>query len=476
MNTINNGSDQNSVDGDIIKSENITITTSSSTTDIARVPDKDYIKMFVGQIPREWNENDCRKLFEEFGDVYQVNVLRDKSSQQSRGCCFVTYYTRADALKAQGSLHNVRKLPGMQFKVQMKPADGDNRNDRKIFVGMVPKFIEADEIREHFTKFGIIEDCSILKDTCGNSRGCCFVTFSTRASAAAAIKAMNGVKLQETWPNLVVKFADVQKDKQKGTKRPASRNTISPIDNKRFNNTSNLLINNMVTQQLLQNQIQAICQQTLLTSPLLAQAQPLLLSQQANLLQNQSSLNQSNKDSISPPIKNSSNISSNNSLNALAMLQRQINPLLLSGANQLLLGMPQLGNLSNSANYAGVLNALSVPKSDVAGSTNKGDDGCNLFIYHLPQEFNDENLVQIFSKFGNLVSAKVFVDKTTNLSKCFGFVSYNNPISAQNAIQAMNGFQIGNKKLKVQLKKSKGNTGQHNSQNMTINQEANIGY
>lgn len=36
---------------------------------------------------------------------------------------------------------------------------------------MVPKFIEADEIREHFTKFGIIEDCSILKDTCGNSRG-----------------------------------------------------------------------------------------------------------------------------------------------------------------------------------------------------------------------------------------------------------------------------------------------------------------
>uniref|UniRef100_A0A0K0EY05 ELAV-type RNA binding protein variant E (projected from Caenorhabditis elegans ortholog etr-1) n=1 Tax=Strongyloides venezuelensis TaxID=75913 RepID=A0A0K0EY05_STRVS len=474
MSTTFNGSDQNSVDGNSsIKSE---IDTTLGITDNARVPDKDYIKMFVGQIPREWNENDCRKLFEEFGDVYQVNVLRDKSSQQSRGCCFVTYYTRADALKAQGSLHNIRKLPGMQFKVQMKPADGDNRNDRKIFVGMVPKFVEADEIREYFTKFGTIEDCSVLKDTCGNSRGCCFVTFSTRASAAAAIKAMNGVKLQESWPNLVVKFADVQKDKQKGTKRPASRNTISPIDNKRFNNASNLLLNNMVTQQLLQNQIQAICQQTLLTNPLLAQAQPLLLSQQANMLQNQSTLNTSNKDSISPPIKNSTNVPNNNSLNTLAMIQNQINPLLLSGTNQLFLGMPQLGNLSNTANYAGVLNALSAPKNDVAGSTNKGDDGCNLFIYHLPQEFNDENLVQIFSKFGNLVSAKVFVDKTTNLSKCFGFVSYNNPISAQNAIQAMNGFQIGNKKLKVQLKKSKGNTGQHHSQNQTINQELNLGY
>lgn len=36
-----------------------------------------------------------------------------------------------------------------------------------------------------------------------------------------------------------------------------------------------------------------------------------------------------------------------------------------------------------------------------------------------------------------------------------GFVSYDNPNSAQTAIQAMNGFQIGMKRLKVQLKRSK---------------------
>ncbi|KAK9508251.1 hypothetical protein O3M35_007951 [Rhynocoris fuscipes] len=57
--------------------------------------------------------------------------------------------------------------------------------------------------------------------------------------------------------------------------------------------------------------------------------------------------------------------------------------------------------------------------------------------------------------FGNVVSAKVFIDKQTNLSKCFGFVSYDNSISAQAAIQNMNGFQIGTKRLKVQLKRSK---------------------
>lgn len=36
-----------------------------------------------------------------------------------------------------------------------------------------------------------------------------------------------------------------------------------------------------------------------------------------------------------------------------------------------------------------------------------------------------------------------------------GFVSYDNPVSAQAAIQAMNGFQIGMKRLKVQLKRPK---------------------
>ncbi|CAF0933482.1 unnamed protein product [Brachionus calyciflorus] len=68
-------------------------------------------------------------------------------------------------------------------------------------------------------------------------------------------------------------------------------------------------------------------------------------------------------------------------------------------------------------------------------------------------EFNDLDLAQLFSIFGIVLSAKVFIDKITSLSKCFGFVSYDNEISAQNAIKAMNGFCIGNKKLKVQLKK-----------------------
>jgi len=49
------------------------------------LPDPDSVKMFVGQIPRTMEEDELKKMLEEFGPVYQLGIIRDRGSGQHRG-------------------------------------------------------------------------------------------------------------------------------------------------------------------------------------------------------------------------------------------------------------------------------------------------------------------------------------------------------------------------------------------------------
>jgi CUG-BP- and ETR3-like factor len=179
-------------------------------------PDSDAIKMFVGQIPRYMNENDLQKIFDEYGPVYQLNVLRDKATGHSKGCCFVTFYTRRAALEAQNALHNMKTLPGMQHPVQMKPADSEKRvEERKLFVGMLSKKCTENDVRLMFSPFGSIEECTVLREQNGQSKGCAFITFASRQCAQNAIRNLHHSRTLEGCRSpLVVKLADSQKEKE----------------------------------------------------------------------------------------------------------------------------------------------------------------------------------------------------------------------------------------------------------------------
>merc|ERR1719215_523526 len=92
------------------------------------------------------------------------------------------------------------------------------------------------------------------------------------------------------------------------------------------------------------------------------------------------------------------------------------------------------------------------------GESNRGPSDANLFLYGIPDVWADQDLLQLCTPFGMVLSASVYRDRETGTSKGFGFVSYDNALSAQNAIMALNGLAIGNKRLKVELKAQRNNT------------------
>jgi len=471
-------------------------------------PDDDAIKMFVGQVPRSMDEEALKDFFEQFGSVHQLNVLRDKATGVSRGCCFVTFFKRKHALDAQNDLHNIRTMPGMHHPIQMKPADTENRNERKLFIGMVCKKLNEEDIKAMFVQFGSIEECTVLRDDNGISRGCAFVTFSNRQVAIVAIKAMHhSLTMEGCSSPMVVKFADTQKEKEQKKVQQIQTNLWSlasvnssglssgypPIGQTQIQPTNGVegllgtpltigspqLMGQLPQQNnynllAIQQQLLSLQQQPqLLGSPNLSTfSQPMGLGQ--HFMPYQSTANGS--------LGESQNLATHDlaQYRALSYLQPGLSSgsIPLSMSPYLSLGQssfpmststtthqPITSLPSNQATFIQTLSSQ-VTQGENMGSgkiktpdgtykPSSGPDGANLFIYHLPQEFSDSDLTQTFQPFGTIVSAKVFIDKQTNLSKCFGFVSYTTNESAHSAIQAMNGFQIGNKRLKVQLKRPK---------------------
>nr|XP_048705847.1 CUGBP Elav-like family member 4 isoform X4 [Caretta caretta] len=444
----------------------------------ATIPMKDHdaIKLFIGQIPRNLDEKDLKPLFEEFGKIYELTVLKDRFTGMHKGCAFLTYCERESALKAQSALHEQKTLPGMNRPIQVKPADSESRGDRKLFVGMLNKQQSEDDVRRLFEAFGNIEECTILRGPDGNSKGCAFVKYSSHAEAQAAINALHG---SQTMPgassSLVVKFADTDKERtmRRMQQMAGQMGMFNPM-------AIQFGAYGAYAQALMQQQaaIMASVAQGGYLNPMAAFAAA-QMQQMAALNMNglaAAPMTPTSGGSTPPGITAPAvpSIPSPIGVNGFTGLPPQANgqpaaeavfangihpypaqsPTAADPLQQAYAGVQQYAAAYPAA-YGQISQAFPQPPPMIPQQQREGPEGCNLFIYHLPQEFGDAELMQMFLPFGNVISSKVFVDRATNQSKCFGFVSFDNPASAQAAIQAMNGFQIGMKRLKVQLKRPK---------------------
>ncbi|XP_056370159.1 CUGBP Elav-like family member 4 isoform X4 [Oenanthe melanoleuca] len=446
--------------------------------------DHDAIKLFIGQIPRNLDEKDLKPLFEEFGKIYELTVLKDRFTGMHKGCAFLTYCERESALKAQSALHEQKTLPGMNRPIQVKPADSESRGDRKLFVGMLNKQQSEDDVRRLFEAFGNIEECTILRGPDGNSKGCAFVKYSSHAEAQAAINALHG---SQTMPgassSLVVKFADTDKERtmRRMQQMAGQMGMFNPM-------AIQFGAYGAYAQALMQQQaaIMASVAQGGYLNPMAAFAAA-QMQQMAALNMNglaAAPMTPTSGGSTPPGITAPAvpSIPSPIGVNGFTGLPPQANgqpaaeavfangihpypgvwhqisfqeaptfasskpclqphlcaaqsPTAADPLQQAYAGVQQYAGPAYPAAYGQISQAFPQPPPMIPQQQREGPEGCNLFIYHLPQEFGDAELMQMFLP--------------------FGFVSFDNPASAQAAIQAMNGFQIGMKRLKVQLKRPK---------------------
>lgn len=73
----------------------------------------------------------------------------------------------------------------------------------------------------------------------------------------------------------------------------------------------------------------------------------------------------------------------------------------------------------------------------------------DIYVGNLPYEFSDQELSEVFAPFGEVVSAKIILDRETGRSKGFGFVTMSNDEEANAAVAAMDGAEIAGRPAKV---------------------------
>ena len=73
----------------------------------------------------------------------------------------------------------------------------------------------------------------------------------------------------------------------------------------------------------------------------------------------------------------------------------------------------------------------------------------NLYVGNLPYSVTDSSLNDLFSKIGEVVSAKVITDADSGRSKGFGFVEMSTSDEAKKAIEQLDNTELDGRSIKV---------------------------
>ncbi|XP_039012054.1 heterogeneous nuclear ribonucleoprotein Q-like [Hibiscus syriacus] len=161
-------------------------------------------EVFIGGLPKDTSEEDLRELCEPIGEIFEIRLIKDKESGESKGYSFVAFKTKEAAEKAVEELHS-KEFRGKAIRCSF------SETKNRLFIGNVPKNLTEDEFRKAVESAGPgVENIELIKDPQNTSRnrGFAFVLYYNNACADYSRQKMASVNFKLEGNNPTVTWAD----------------------------------------------------------------------------------------------------------------------------------------------------------------------------------------------------------------------------------------------------------------------------
>lgn len=160
--------------------------------------------VFVGNLSKTVAEATLFKTFNQVGVISSARVVRDPTTGNSLGQAYLNFVDPVDAERALKTMNGL-EIDGQKIRIRRK------KKETNLFIKEIPKEVTKQELEKAFEGYGKVASCRIMYDKAGNPLGYGYLRFANQEGADNAIDAamsdegiaINGTKLNvqyyQTW-------------------------------------------------------------------------------------------------------------------------------------------------------------------------------------------------------------------------------------------------------------------------------------
>lgn len=159
-----------------------------------RIEDKPPYSRVFAVCDKQLRHDEIRSIFESYGDIENIRMPKDRNTGDSKGIAYVKFSKTSSAAAAIEALHmkymqtNHKPLKVMVATTKNEERSENSNKYKRLFI-KVPKESTESDIRDYFSKFGLVEHVHVQKDRETNeSRGFAYVHYNTFSETARAFE------------------------------------------------------------------------------------------------------------------------------------------------------------------------------------------------------------------------------------------------------------------------------------------------